>query len=194
MISQFAPLRTTNAENLKRAAVGIILVAADDGSGETAFLLTVRSAKLRAHAGQYALPGGRSDLGEDALDTVIRECSEEIAIELSPDHALGTLDIYPTQSGYAITPVVFAITKDQDLCPNPNEVDQVFRIKLSDLSGERSAQFFSENEGGPCLLRFPIFDHYIHAPTAAILYQFIEFVAGRHQRVDDLSAPDFARR
>jgi len=38
-------------EDLKRAAVAITLVEADDGSGQTAFLLTRRAARLRAHAG-----------------------------------------------------------------------------------------------------------------------------------------------
>ncbi|MER9095925.1 CoA pyrophosphatase [Mesorhizobium sp. M0700] len=194
MFLGFAPRKNPPQENLKRAAVGIILVAADDGSGETAFLLTLRCAQMRSHAGQYALPGGRSDQGEDAVDTVIRECLEEVALDLSADRVLGTLDIYATQSGYAITPVVFATTKVPDLCLNPNEVDQVFRIKLSDLSGERSAQFFSQEEGGRRLIRFPIFDHHLYAPTAAIIYQFIEMVAGRNHRVDNLAAPDFATR
>ncbi|TIO64335.1 CoA pyrophosphatase [Mesorhizobium sp.] len=143
MFLQFAPWRTSYPENLKQAAVGIILVATEDGSGETAFLLTVRSAKMRSHAGQYALPGGRIDQGEDAVATVIRECMEEIGLDLSADQLLGALDLYATQAGYAITPVVFATTKELDLCLNPTEVDQVFRIKLSDLSGQRSHSFHS---------------------------------------------------
>ncbi|MER9202330.1 CoA pyrophosphatase [Mesorhizobium sp. M0933] len=194
MFLKFAPSRTPHAENLKKAAVGIILVAADDRSGETAFLLTLRCAQLRSHGGQYALPGGRADNGEDAVDTVIRECMEEIALDLSAERVLGTLDVYVTQSGYAITPVVFATTREPDLCLNPSEVDQVFRIKLSDLCGDQSAQFLNQDEDGRRLIRFPIFDHHIYAPTAAILYQFMEMIAGRYQRVDDFAAPDFARR
>ncbi|NGO54664.1 NUDIX hydrolase [Allomesorhizobium camelthorni] len=194
MLLQFAPWKSSHSEKLKQAAVGIILVAADDGSNETSFLLTLRYAKMRSHAGQYALPGGRIDQGENAVDTVIRECMEEIGLKLSADQVLGILDLYATQSGYAITPVVFAATREPNFFLNPNEVEQVFRIKLSDLSGERSAQFFSQEEGGPLLIRFPIFDHHIHAPTAAILYQFVEVVAGRYQQVDNLAAPDFATR
>ena len=36
----------------------------EDGSGEAAFLLTRRADGLRAHGGQWALPGGRCDEGE----------------------------------------------------------------------------------------------------------------------------------
>ncbi len=45
---------------LKRAAVAIALVEADD-AGETGFLLTLRAAGLRSHGAQWALPGGRSE-------------------------------------------------------------------------------------------------------------------------------------
>lgn len=119
---------------------------------------------------------------------------EEIGLDLSADQVLGTLDLYVTQSGYAVTPVVFQTAKEPNFCLNQNEVDQIFRIKLSELSGERSAQFFYQEEGGQRLIRLPIFDHHIHAPTAAILYQFIEMVAGRYKRIDDLAAPNFATR
>ena len=64
--------------NLKRAAVALTLTAADDGSGQTAFVLTRRAASLRAHFGQWALPGGgplNPTLAGDEMrgvDTVVR--------------------------------------------------------------------------------------------------------------------------
>jgi len=45
---------------LKRAAVAIALVEAGDAADSTALLLTLRAAGLRAHRGQWALPGGRT--------------------------------------------------------------------------------------------------------------------------------------
>src|SRR3981189_1238089 len=52
------------APALKRAAVAIALTQAGDTSSGTALLLTLRAAGLRAHRGQWALPGGRCDDGE----------------------------------------------------------------------------------------------------------------------------------
>ena len=49
--------------DLKRAAVALTLTEADDGSGQAAFVLTRRAPALRAHSGQWALPGGRLDPG-----------------------------------------------------------------------------------------------------------------------------------
>ena len=53
---------------LKRAAVAITVVPHEGPHGPGAgFLLTRRAPKMNAHAGQWALPGGRLDEGEDAL-------------------------------------------------------------------------------------------------------------------------------
>src|SRR3981081_2569691 len=66
---------------LKRAAVAIALV--EDGAG-TALLLTRRAAGLRAHRGQWALPGGRCDAGETPVVASLRELHEELGLELGP--------------------------------------------------------------------------------------------------------------
>src|SRR5918998_6910371 len=94
------------ASGLKRAAVAITLLETQDGSGEAAFLLTRRAHRLRSHGGQWALPGGRCDPGETPADAALRELHEEIGLELRGDGLLGTLDDYPTRSGYLVTPVV----------------------------------------------------------------------------------------
>ena len=46
------------------AAVAVVLLP--DEEGRACFLLTRRTATLRAHARQWALPGGRIDAGESA--------------------------------------------------------------------------------------------------------------------------------
>src|SRR3984885_14925139 len=93
------------APALKRAAVAITLVDSGAGHG-TAMLLTLRAAGLRAHRGQWALPGGRCDQGETPVEAALRELHEELGLALAPDDVLGLLDDYPTRSGYLITPVV----------------------------------------------------------------------------------------
>src|SRR6202047_2555168 len=110
------------APALKRAAVAIALVEADDGPGGTALLLTLRAAGLRAHRGQWALPGGRCDEGETPVMAALRELHEELGLELGPDDVLGLLDDYPPRSGYLITPVVVWASKTAGISPNPDEV------------------------------------------------------------------------
>ena len=67
---------------LKRAAVAITLVAADAAQSGTALLLTLRAAGLRAHRGQWALPGGRCDEGETPVEAALRELHEELGLAL----------------------------------------------------------------------------------------------------------------
>src|ERR1700733_6206410 len=103
----FARLPATEpAPALKRAAVAIALVETGDAGRETALLLTLCAASLRAHRGQWALPGGRCDGGETPVGAALRELHEELGLDLGPDDVLGLLDDYPTRSGYLITPVV----------------------------------------------------------------------------------------
>ena len=134
------------APALKRAAVAIALVAADDArggdaSGATALLLTRRAAELRAHGSQWALPGGRCDAGETPAEAALRELHEEVGLGLAPDAVLGLLDDYPTRSGYLITPVVVWAATNAALSPNPAEVASVHRIALSDIEREDAFDF-----------------------------------------------------
>src|SRR5580692_5062362 len=94
------------APGLKRAAVAVALVETEKPADATAFVLTRRTADLRSHRNQWALPGGRCDEGETPAAAALRELQEELGLELAPEQVLGLLDDYPTRSGYLITPVV----------------------------------------------------------------------------------------
>ena len=175
---------------LKRAAVALALVA-DDG-GKAALLLTFRAATLRAHSNQWALPGGRCDAGETAVDTALRELHEELGLQIGTPDVLGILDDYPTRSGYLITPVVAWAASSAQLAPNPAEVASVHRIPLTSVTAEDAFSFTSIPESDRRVIRFRHDGDYIHAPTAAMIYQFGEVLAGRVTRVADLEQPVFA--
>ncbi|WP_309646694.1 CoA pyrophosphatase [Phenylobacterium sp.] len=180
--------------DLKPAAVAITLVQTDDGSGQAAFLLTRRAARMRAHAGQWALPGGRCDPGETLEQAALRELEEELGLSLPPQNILGVLDDYPTRSGYAITPVVAWLDDAGALAPNPDEVASVHRIRLDHMHADDAVTFETIPESPRALIRLRVGDQDLHAPTAALIYQFRELVAGRVTRVADLEQPVFAWR
>lgn len=179
---------------LKRAAVAITLVEADDGSGETAFLMTRRAAGLRAHAGQWALPGGRCDAGETPQQAALRELQEELGLSPPPGDVLGVLDDYATRSGYAIAPVIAWLDTTETLAPNPGEVASVHRFRLDEIAADDAVAFETIPESDRPLIRLNMGEHHIHAPTAALVYQLRELVAGRVTRVSELEQPVFAWR
>ena len=176
---------------LKRAAVAIALTASETGAG-TAFLLTRRAASLRSHSSQWALPGGRCDPGETPAQSALRELHEEVGLELGEGDVLGVLDDYPTRSGYLITPVVVWANTQATLAPNPAEVDSVHRIALDNIEQEDAFSFTTIPESTRRVIRFRLAGQFIHAPTAALIYQFREVLAGRTTRVVELEQPVFA--
>ena len=191
--AEFARLPASEpAPALKRAAVAIVLVEAEDAKGGTALLLTLRAAGLRAHRGQWALPGGRCDEGETPVEAALRELQEELGLALGPEDVLGLLDDYPTRSGYLITPVVVWAPTSAGLSPNPAEVASVHRIPLDNIELTDVFDFIVIPESTRRVIRFHYAGHLIHAPTAAMIYQFREVLAGRHTRVAELEQPVFA--
>jgi 8-oxo-dGTP pyrophosphatase MutT (NUDIX family) len=183
-------------EGRRAAAVAIAISDGSDDSdseGGAVFWLTRRTPKLRAHAGQFALPGGRLDAGEDAVDGALREMREEIGATADRSACLGMLDDYPTRSGYVITPVVVRLPAGQRLTPNPAEVAELYRIPLTDL--DVPPRFLSIPESDRPVIQLPLVGHFVHAPTAAVLYQFREVALhGRETRVAHLEQPVFAWR
>jgi 8-oxo-dGTP pyrophosphatase MutT (NUDIX family) len=176
--------------DLKAAAVAITLVEEPDG---VAFLLTRRAAGMRRHAGQWALPGGRTDAGESAGEAARRELAEELGLHLDTGDELGLLDDYATRSGYVITPVVVWAGPAADLVPNPDEVEQVHRVPLELIDVE--PRFLTIPESDAPVIQLPLFDRFVHAPTGAVLHQFREVVLqGRATRVAHLEQPVFAWR
>jgi hypothetical protein len=105
---------------------------------------------------------------------------------------LGTLDDYPTRSGYLITPVVVWAGEPAPLRPNPQEVASVHRIALGDIAGPDAVDFVAIPESDRRVIRVRMRGSLVHAPTAAVIYQFRELLAGRHTRVADLEQPVFA--
>jgi 8-oxo-dGTP pyrophosphatase MutT (NUDIX family) len=180
------------APMLKRAAVAIVLVEAGDAADGTALVLTRRAAGLRSHGGQWALPGGRCDEGETPVAAALRELHEELGLEPGPAQVLGLLDDYPTRSGYLVTPVVVWSAKDAVIAANPDEVTSVHRIALSDIERADAFDFTLIPESTRRVIRFRHAGQLIHAPTAAMIYQFREVLAGRDTRVAELEQPVFA--
>ncbi|MCW5628447.1 MAG: CoA pyrophosphatase [Rhodoferax sp.] len=189
-----------------RAAVALVISQAGFGadwgglprhaqwSTEAAMILTRRATHLRRHANQWALPGGRIDASETPEQAALRELREEVALVLPPDAVLGRLDDYATRSGFAITPVVLWAMDARTMVANPDEVASIHRIALDEFL-RPDAPMLEHGVHAQPVLRMPVGDNWIAAPTAAFLYQFREVcLRGRLTRVAHFEQPEFAWR
>lgn len=199
------PAQVLNDTGLRRAAVVLAVVDAGHGadlpglpthetwSDEAAFLLTRRAARLNRHAGQWALPGGRVDPGECVQAAALRELHEELGLHLAADCVLGTLDDYATRSGYVITPFVVWAGAVTALVPDASEVASAHRIPLAELLRDDAPILDPPHAGHQHpVLRMPLGEHWVAAPTAAILYQFAQqCLLGRPTPVAHFDQPQF---
>ena len=202
------PRHAPDEAGLKRAAVA--LVVTDEGTGadlegvsgppltghwssRAALILTKRAAHLRRHAGQWALPGGRIDNDETPEQTALRELAEEVGLHLTQADVLGRLDTFITRSGFAMTPVVVWAGEARLLVPDPAEVASIHRIPVTEfLRADAPILEVLEGSEHP-VLKMPLGDNWIAAPTAALLYQFREVcLLGRATRVAHFEQPKFA--
>jgi 8-oxo-dGTP pyrophosphatase MutT (NUDIX family) len=178
----------------RHAAVAVTLVPHEDDAA-ACFLLTKRAPRLKAHAGQWALPGGRVEPGETAIEGALRELAEELGMTAAPAQVLGLLDDYPTRSGYVITPVVVWGGDRPALALDPREVASVHRVPLGVLEHPDVPHLRQIPESDRPVISIAMAGAHVHAPTAAIVYQFREVgVHGRATRVDHFEQPVFAWR
>jgi 8-oxo-dGTP pyrophosphatase MutT (NUDIX family) len=180
-------------DGLQAAAVAVVVLP--DDAGRACFLLTRRAAGLRAHARQWALPGGRLEPGESPAEGALRELSEELGLALDASAVLGLLDDYPTRSGYVITPVVVWGGGAGEIVPNAAEVAAAYRVPLADLDAPDVPRMITIPESERPVIQVPLLGTLVHAPTAAVLYQMREVVMhGRPTRVHHLEQPVWAWR
>ena len=177
-------------DGLTAAAVAVCVVVQDDGT--LALLITQRADTLRSHAGQWALPGGRREPGESAEDAARRELHEETGVSVGAGDVLGLLDDYATRSGYLITPVVvWGGPADPAMRGPESEVAGIHVIPLADF--DVAPRLVRIPESTAPVIQLPLLGEYLHAPTAAIIYQFCQVALhGNMIRVAHFEQPVFA--
>src|SRR5438876_1150423 len=74
----------------------------------------------------------------------------------------------------------------------PAEVAPVQRVGLDTIEHVDAFDFVTIPESTRRVIRFRFGERLIHAPTAAMIYQFREVLGGRETRVADLEQPVFA--
>ena len=126
------------------------------------------------HSGQISFPGGqRESLDDDAVDTALRETSEEYGWQRDNVKVLGCLDDELTPSGYVVRPIVGHLPQEPRYSPDHGEVASIFHVPLDFLLDDRNeikqtpAEFGGERYE---LFEYHFEEHRIWGLTARILH------------------------
>lgn len=182
-LAAFARIEAPLGEGLRRAAVTVCVLR---DAGGLPYTMLIRRAPRGRNAGQWALPGGRLDEGEGAVEGALRELAEETGV--SGVEVAGLLDDFVTDSGFVITPVV-AFGGAQTPRRDPREVASIHPVPLERFLAPGVPRW---RDG---LLQMPLgHSIVVHAPTGAILWQFAEVaLRGNELRVSDVAQPHWTR-
>ena len=129
-----AAVETLSTElNEGRPAATLVLLYPGD-QGEARFVLTVRHAGLRDHAGQVSLPGGSLEAGETHEAAARREAWEEVGVEPQSLDVLGALTpIYIPPSRFSVWPIVAAVGQRPPFVAQETEVTAILDVALAHL-------------------------------------------------------------
>ncbi len=105
---------------------------------ELEILLTLRTQSIN-HGGQLSFPGGGKEGDESIEETALREAQEEIGLHTRKVEIIGQLTpLYVGHSDNMVTPVIAFLREKQSFTPNPNEVDEIITVPVSDLITEHN--------------------------------------------------------
>lgn len=143
-------------------------------------ILTKRSARLKHHPGQIALPGGKQDPTDPTLaDAALREAQEEIGLPSGIVDVLGHLPPHQTVTGYQVTPVLALVKGAYNPVPEAGEVSEVFEVPLKHLLDSNNYLIEGRRWQGRrrSYYTVPFGPYYIWGATARILRAFAERMA-----------------
>ncbi len=177
-----------NLTEYKESAVAVVLFEVET---TLQCILIQRTEYTGKHSGQISFPGGKKD-NEDAdlLATAIRECLEEIGVDISSSEYLGKLtQVYIPVSGFLVEPHVFYYPEVPVFVQQEREVAAVFTISLDELIAEdvmSEMKVTTENKlvkmNVPC---FNIRDKQIWGATALILNELREVIRGKNDECEE---------
>jgi len=170
---KYPPL--TDESSARQSSVLLLLFPEND---EANLVFIQRNEYDGVHSGQVAFPGGGHEPDDKHhSETALRETQEEIGVHPEKVQIIGRLtQLYIPPSNFLVQPFVGYTTEKPMFSPDPNEVSEVFAVKMSVLLNgsarqERKIKIRDFSLKVPC---FYVNEKVIWGATSMILSEFIE--------------------
>ncbi len=166
------------SSDAKSSAVLIVLFPENN---QLKVIFILRSIYDGVHSGQISFPGGQRDQTDsNAIETALRETYEEVGLKIEASDVLGKLsNLFIPHSNFIVEPYVAFVENVDMLLPDPDEVQEIYKISLQQLLDESTIQtkeVLSRNNQSikaPC---FYVNDLKIWGATAMILNELLEVI------------------
>jgi len=168
-------------QTCRKASVLILLFPSPENDGDTdgeiQGVLIERSEYDGVHSKQIGFPGGEKDSDDiDDIHTAIRECKEEIGVDVKRQDILGPLTpLYIPPSNFLVTPYVAWLPSRPKLILDTKEVASTLIFKLSELSDDSRWRGYNVND--IMVPGIEIDKHLVWGATAMMLREFIDTFA-----------------
>ena len=133
---ELAPYRKKVELNIKKnnPKIASTLLLLYPNHNDIYFCLIERQTYKGTHSNQISFPGGKNEIGETIKDTALRECNEEIGVQIDEINIIGELtQVYVPPSNFLIHPFVGYSDFKPNFKPNTREVKSIIEIKVNDL-------------------------------------------------------------
>ena len=133
---ELAPYRKKVELNIKKnnPKIASTLLLLYPKHNDIYFCLTERQTYKGTHSNQISFPGGKNEIGETIKETALRECNEEIGVQIDEINIIGELtQVYVPPSNFLIHPFVGYCDFKPNFKPNTREVKSIIEIRVNDL-------------------------------------------------------------
>lgn len=178
------PFRGKNTEEIiknsnPRPSAVLILLYEKNNQAHVVFI--ERQKDNKAHSGQIAFPGGKTEeRDKDFYATALREAEEEVGANSNNVSILGQLSwLYVPVSNFIIFPVIGYCKENICFVPQPSEVQRVIEVPFKDLLNEKNViekKISKENPKFEMIVpAYKVGGVEIWGATAMILSEFLSF-------------------
>ena len=172
-----------NRENYERASS--VMVPLYEKGNEVFMILTRRSKMMRHHTSEISFPGGNSEPEDiDEWATAKREAYEEINLDAALPRQIGRLNSFITVGSESfVTPIVAALEERPKLTANPNEVEKILHVPISELLLPEvyREEVWELRDGQKRKIHFfELFGDTVWGATGSMIKQFLSIILGIH--------------